>query len=519
MGAASPFAVNQKPCWQSLGGLIAVSPLLFSSKGVAHLAIDLTSIILSSILVANIVFAIIVVFFERKRPAEMLAWLLLFAFLPVVGFLFYMFFGQKIFNRLRKLKLKQEDDQKLVKALEGQYKGLTQLGEGAFIEPLMEDLGLIRMGLVQAAAPLTPYNDVTIFNHGNEKFQHLFEDIRLAKDSIHLEYFIWRGNDLGRRLIDALTERAKEGVEVRVVLDDWGCKLTPKRFFRPLLEAGGEVYWFLPVSLAWSFNANYRNHRKIVVIDGAIGYTGGMNVGDEYLGLRPSASPWRDTHIRIVGPAVAHLQARFFMDYFFASGKKVALEERYLPTLGLEHGTSAVQIISSGPDSKEQHVRQCFFKMINSARESLYLQTPYLVPDESILEALRVAAYSGVDVRVMIPGISNNRFVHRVTMAYAGELLEAGVRIYEYGGFLHSKCLVADRRVLTIGTTNLDVRSFALNFEVNAFIYDNMKAAEYSDIFLKDIASSNELTLDEYRRRGLWQRFSEGICRLFAPLM
>ena len=474
---------------------------------------------LTSILVANTIFAIVVVFFERKRPAEMLAWLLVFAFLPVIGFLFYMFFGQKLFNRRKKFKLKQEDDHKLATTIMEQHKELAQLREETIDTPMARDLGLIHMGLVQAAAPLTSGNAVTIFTHGTEKFEQLLQDIGEAKESIHLEYFIWRGNRLGLRLIQALTERAKEGVEVRVILDDWGCKLTPKRLFGPLIDAGGKVHWFLPVSLAWGFNANYRNHRKIVVIDGVIGYTGGMNVGDEYLGLRPSASPWRDTHIRMVGPATAHLQARFLMDYIFASGKEVPLRDRCPSPNGSRHGTSAVQIVCSGPDSKEQHVKQSLFKMINSAEESLYLQTPYLVPDESILEALKVSAFSGVDVRVMIPGIFINGFVHRVTMAYAGELLEAGVRIYEYCGFLHSKSVVTDRRILTIGTTNLDVRSFALNFEVNALIYDEAKATEYYDVFLEDIQSSKELTLEEFNQRGLWPRFAEGVSRLFAPLM
>lgn len=483
------------------------------------MTIDLTSILLTSILVANTIFAIVVVFFERKRPAEMLAWLLVFVFLPVIGFFLYMFFGQKIFNRRKSFALKQEDDEKLVTAVMKQYEKIDGLKTKD--TPLAKDLGLIRMGL-EASAPLTTGNDITIFAHGTDKFAQLFEDIHAAKESIHLEYFIWRDNDLGRQLIDALTSKAQAGVSVKVILDDWGCKLTPKRRFSPLINAGGDVHWFLPVSLAWSFNANYRNHRKIAVIDGVIGYTGGMNVGDEYMGLRPDASPWRDTHIRITGPAAAHLETRFLMDYAFASGKEVPLDSLPPSTNLLDQGAingSAVQIICSGPDSKEQHVKQGLFKMINQAEESLYLQTPYLVPDESILEALKVAAFSGVDVRVMIPGIFLNRFVHRVTMAYAGELLQAGVRIFEYHGFLHSKTLVMDKRVLTIGTTNLDIRSFALNFEVNAFVYDGVKATEYANIFLRDLESSAELTLERYSQRGLWSRFAESVCRLFAPLM
>ncbi|HHW98276.1 MAG TPA: cardiolipin synthase, partial [Firmicutes bacterium] len=328
-----------------------------------------------------------------------------------------------------------------------------------------------------------------------------------------------RDDFLGRRLVEELAAKARAGVEVRVIIDDWGCKLTPDSLFQPLRAAGGKIFRFLPITLKFVFNANYRNHRKIVVIDGNIGYIGGMNVGVEYLGQRPKHSPWRDTHLRIVGPAVASLEARFLMDYIYVSEEEVELGERYLPSDVLRPGQAPIQIVSSGPDSTEQHVKQGYLKMINSATESILIQTPYLVPDDSMLEALKIAIFSGIDVKIMLPGIPDKQIVYNVTMSYAGELLEAGARIFLYNGFLHSKAVVVDSRYLSIGTANMDMRSFVLNFEVNAFIYDPLKACEYEAIFQQDLGNSRELLRGEYYSRGAWRKFSESVCRLFAPIM
>jgi cardiolipin synthase len=244
-----------------------------------------------------------------------------------------------------------------------------------------------------------------------------------------------------------------------------------------------------------------------------------MNVGIEYLGQRPKHSPWRDTHLRIVGPAAASLEARFLMDYIYVSGEEVELGERYLPSDAPRQGRAPIQVVSSGPDSTEQHVKQGYLKMINSANESINLQTPYLIPDDSILEALKIAAFSGVQVNIMLPGIPDKELVYNATMSYAGELLEAGAQVFLYEGFLHSKALVVDGRYLSIGTANMDMRSFALNFEVNAFIYDTIKACEYNVIFDEDLCRSRELTLEVYNCRSMWSKFKESISRLFSPIL
>ncbi len=475
------------------------------------------SFLLTAILIANMVFAGIIVFVERKRPLAALVWLMLLLFLPVVGFLLYLFFGQKLLTR-RKFRLKQEDDLRLNQLIADQHRQLAWF-QARSPEGDADYLGLARMNLIQASAPITLGNEVMFFIEGLDKFIQLCADIRQAQRFIHVEYFIWRDDFLGRHLVEELTAKAREGVEIRVIIDDWGCKLTPDSLFQPLKAAGGKVFRFLPITLKFVFNANYRNHRKIVVIDGSIGYIGGMNVGMEYLGQRPQHSPWRDTHLRIVGPAVASLEARFLMDYFYVSGEEVGLGERYLPSNVLRPGQVPIQIVASGPDSTEQHVKQGYIKMINSATESILIQTPYLVPDDSLLEAIKIAIFSGVDVKIMLPGIPDKKIVYNVTMSYAGELLEAGARIFLYNGFLHSKAIVVDSRYLSIGTANMDMRSFVLNFEVNAFIYDPKKACEYEVIFEQDLANSRELLRGEYYSRGLWRKFTESVCRLFAPVM
>jgi cardiolipin synthase len=477
----------------------------------------MSNILLKAILIANMLFAVIIVFGERKRPLAALVWLLLLLFLPVVGFLVYMFFGQKLLTK-RKFRLKREDDVRRGKIIANQHRQLVSLQDSSEDESA-NYLGLTRMNLLQASAPITLDNEVLFLVQGRDKFAQLLEDIRCATRFIHVEYFIWRDDELGQQLMAALTEKAQEGVEVRVIIDDWGCKLTPESLFQPLRAAGGKVYRFLPITLNFVFNANYRNHRKIVVIDGCIGYIGGMNVGVEYLGHRQHQSPWRDTHLRIVGPAVASLEARFLMDYIYVSREEVELGERYLLSDAPRLGHSPIQIVSSGPDSTEQHVKQGYLKMISSAYESINIQTPYLVPDDSVLEGLKIAAFSGVDVKIMLPGKPDKKLVYTVTMSYAGELLEAGARIFLYDGFLHSKAIIVDDHYLSIGTANMDMRSFMLNFEVNAFIYDREKASEYNAIFYKDIAHSRELSLAEYNSRSAWSRLAEGVCRLFAPIM
>ena len=344
------------------------------------------------------------------------------------------------------------------------------------------------------------------------------QDIRNAKEYIHLEYYIWRGDRLGSRLLDELTKKAAEGIEVRILYDGIGNSRLPKNFFDQFHAAGGYTAAFLP---RFVVRLNYRNHRKLAIIDGKIGYIGGFNVGDEYLGIVNRYGPWRDTHLRFQGDAVDQMQMRFIMDWnFTAKFGLIHLGEKYFPKKEQQIKGVRTQIVSSGPDTQWKNIRNGYFKMINEAESNVFLTTPYFVPDDGIFEALRVAALSGLDVRIIIPGNPDHFFVYWASMSYLGELLEAGVRVYQYEkGFIHAKVLTIDGTVASVGSANMDIRSFDLNFEVNAFMYDAGITKILEDDFLKDLHSSVEITKEWYRRRKWWFKVREAIARLISPML
>ena len=364
---------------------------------------------------------------------------------------------------------------------------------------------------------MTFNNEIDYFNNGKDKFDALIEDIRNAKKHIHLEYYIWRGDNLGKRLTEELTKKAAEGVEVRVLYDGIGNSRLPRHFFDKLHQAGGYTAAFLP---RFVVRLNYRNHRKLAIIDGEIGYIGGFNVGDEYLGITKRYGPWRDTHLRFHGDAVEQMQLRFLKDWNFTSKKgKMAINDWYFPEREQFAGVPT-QIVSSGPDTKWNNVRNGFFKMMNEAESHIYLTTPYFVPDDSIFEALRVAALAGLDVRIIIPGNPDHFFVYWASMSYLGELLEAGVRVYQYEkGFIHAKVLTIDGTVASVGSANMDVRSFVLNFEVNAFMYDKEMTELLEKEFENDLHYCVEITKEWYHRRRWWFKVKEAVARLVSPML
>lgn len=389
--------------------------------------------------------------------------------------------------------------------------------------PLNDRLGgfrpLASMLFRHTRAVLCPGNEVEVYTGGAEKFSALFEAIRVARDYIHLQYYIIRDDRLGRQMVSALAEKAAEGCEVRVLYDAVGCRKLPKKFFKPLNDAGGEVASFFPSRyLPFNLRVNYRNHRKIAVVDGSVGFIGGFNLGTEYLGEDPHLGPWRDTHLKIAGKAVSFLQLRFFQDWNYAAGTDLRFEERYFPACD-GSGDVLVQVVSSGPDSLGEEIKKGYLKLISSAHESVYVQSPYFVPDESVLDALTVAALSGVDVRVMIPCKPDHPFVYWATLSFVGDLLDAGVRAYTYDhGFLHAKTIVVDGMAGSVGSANWDVRSFRLNFEANAFIYDAEVGGEMKRRFVHDLEVCTEITPERYADRPWWVRMKESISRLFSPL-
>ncbi|MFB4164429.1 cardiolipin synthase [Alteribacillus sp. JSM 102045] len=481
---------------------------------------DVYSILISFLFLLNFIFAGIIIFLERRDATSTWAWLMVLFFIPFLGFILYLIFGQ---NMSRKRLFDWEDIKKIgiEDLIKEQIESLRDQ-RFHFSDPdSREYRDLIYMQLVNNDALLTQDNDVDLFTDGKEKFEQLIQDIENAKDHIHLQYYILRHDNLGSRLLYILTKKAKEGVKVRVLYDEMGSRSLSKKVFRSLKEAGGEVEIFFPKRIPFiNLRLNYRNHRKLVIIDGKIGYVGGFNVGDEYLGLNPKFGYWRDTHLRMQGQVVKAVQTRFILDWNQATHHHyIHYDERYFP-LTEPVGDMAAQIVSSGPDSEWEQIKNGYIKMITSANESVFIQTPYFIPDQSLMDALRIAALSGKDVRIMIPNKPDHPFVYWATFSHIGELLKTGARVFIYeNGFIHAKTIVVDGKVGSVGTANIDVRSFRLNFEVNAFLYHRPTVERLALIFEQDMQHSRELTYAQYKDRSLWIRFKESISHLLSPIL
>lgn len=475
------------------------------------------------IIVLHLICIVIVIFVERKSPVQTIAWLLALFFLPVVGMILYIFLGAGGgFALDRRFRKKQQLDAYYDGIIKEQLHLMEEDGV-QFKDPRMQyNRDMVIMNLKENNSVYSADNAVDVFVSAREKYDALIEDIRNARESIHIMYFIWKPDDIGQKLVDLLAQKAAEGVEVRVMYDSFGVILyswQQKKMFKRITAAGGRVQKFLNTPIINLLRVNYRNHRKIVVIDGEIGYTGGMNIGREYMGMHKRITPWRDTHIRVRGSCVASLQMRFLMDWWYLEDEPVdsAVISRYFKE-ACHPGTVGMQMVSSGPDSPKEEIKYAYLKMINSAKQTLYIQTPYLIPDQSVAEALKVAAASGVDVRIMIPGVPDKRMVYRATLSYAEELTRAGVKLYRYEGFIHAKMLVADDLITSIGTTNLDHRSFALNFEINAFLYDCAFARKCKQIFYDDLTHCQLLTPELFDKRSLPERMVESVMRILSPL-
>lgn len=473
----------------------------------------------SALFVVNLVIAFTIIFLERKNPSAALAWIMVLFLLPVAGIIFYFFLSQNI-ARKKIFKLTLKEEKNLKGSLEQQLTAIEK-GNFSFTRPEAEKWKeMIHLNGLYGHAYYTQNNRISVLTDGKHKFRRLLRDIEHAKSSINIMYFIVKDDAVGRKFIQALTRKAQEGVEVRLLLDSMGSRQINDRILKDFIAAGGKRAYFFPRRLpVINLRFNYRNHRKLAVIDGEIGYIGGFNIAREYLGMKKKFGYWRDTHLRITGGCVQDLNARFLLDWRFAAREEVILDEAYYSSI-IEEGNTGVQIVSSGPDSTRVAVKRAYMRMITSARKRIYLQTPYFVPDASILESLKMAAQSGVDVRIMIPCMPDHLFVYWATYSYVGELIRSGGRVYIYDkGFLHAKTLVVDGEVASVGSANFDVRSFCLNFEANAVIYDSREAHRLEDIFEKDIRDSHELTLELYEERSLWIRFKESIARLLSDIL
>ncbi len=474
---------------------------------------------MNNLIIINLILSVVIVFFQRRKPETVWTWLLVLYFLPIIGFILYLIIGQDMYKR-RMFHTKEIEDE-LNSAIRKQedtiYSRKLELNN-----PAMERFeDLIFYNLEAANAVYSADNEVEIYTDGREKFDALIAEMKKAQSYIHLQYYIIRPDELWQEIEPVLIEKSRQGVEIRILYDGMGSRMKAKDWKR--MEAAGIITAeFFPAYLKkLQLRINYRNHRKIVVIDGTTAFVGGFNVGREYLGLDEYFGYWRDTHLKITGSAVLSVHIRFILDWNYAAKDNLFQQDKFFSydTDGYI-GDNAMQIITSGPDSQRQNVRNNYIKMINKARHHVYIQTPYFVPDESVMDAIYIAAMSGVDVRIMIPCKPDHPFIYWATYSYIGELLEAGVKCYTYdNGFLHAKGIMVDGLVSSYGTANMDIRSYKLNFEINAIIYNEKTTGRLEEIFLNDLKQSTQITLHKYGRRGLKIRAKEQFSRLLSPLL
>jgi cardiolipin synthase A/B len=458
------------------------------------------------------------VLLRRKEPSSTAAWILALIFLPCLGTALFLLFGRERVRLPAQWKL--DADRALASLRPRRHPRLVTDADAGDPAPLHRDL--FRVGNALEGAEPTEGNAVELLVDGNTTYDALGAAIDAAKHYVHAEYYLIRRDATAGWLRERLIAAAKRGVRVRLLVDGYGSFWLTPRWRRPLRAAGAQMAFFLPARLLFLQPMNLRNHRKIVVVDGEVAFTGGINVGNEYRG---AAQPWRDTHLRLRGPVVRDLARVFGQDWHFATRRPLPAEEAIdeQPEPADAPGTATIAVVRSGPDlqgAAREAIHRVFFSAITLARTRVQVTTPYFIPDRSIVVALQAAALRGVDVRLLLPSRSNHRVVFQAGRSFYEELLEAGVGIYEYGpGMIHAKTMVVDGTVSLVGSANMDVRSFKLNFEVHTVIRDAPTAAGLEDCFEADLRVSPRIDAAVWRQRGRLQRVVEGVARLLSPLM
>jgi cardiolipin synthase A/B len=470
-----------------------------------------------------LVFTCLRIIYETESTSKTLAYLLFAIFVPVVGILFYFVFGINYRNRRMYTKKLFQNDEMAARLKADLYHNSKQVYEenDAAVQGNKE---LAYMLLKDTLSPLTGKNTVKLLVNGENKFPEVLSAIQSAKNHIHIEYYIYEDDNIGRAIEKVLIEKAKEGVAVRFIYDDFGSRSIRKKLVQRLRAGGVEAFPFLKIYfILFANRLNYRNHRKIIVIDGRIGFVGGINVSDRYINNGDKNQVfWRDTHLRIDGPGVQYLQYLFLCDWNFCAGATLRPGKLFFPdeaALTIQDD-KIVQIAASGPDSETPAILFSILQAISLATEEILITSPYFIPGESLIDVLTIASLSGISVKLLVPGISDSLLVNVAAHSYYGILLNAGVEIYKYTkGFVHAKTLVADSKIAIVGTANMDFRSFDLNFEVNAIVYDVEIATQLRGVFYDDLKNAEKIDTAAWAGRSKFRKMMEKTARLVSPLL
>ena len=459
--------------------------------------------------IANLFFAIVIIMVEKKNPLYTIFWIFLLYLLPYIGFFIYLFFGltfkkKRVANKIYKIK-----KLKSIKNVHGSDK-----------EELRRWKGLITYLEMSTDNYITSNNDIQVYFAGEEFFSDLKKEIANAKKFINMEYFIFQFDGIGKEIADLLIKKAKEGVEVNLIID--GVNLANYKLKSYFKNTGVHLYLFFRTYIPiFNIRINYRDHRKVTIIDNRVAFVGGMNIGDEYLG-KGKIGYWRDTSVKIYGDIVSTFEKEFYFSMSIVKNKFLK-DEKTSNEISLkyeEEDNVYMQVISSGPNYEFPAIRDNYIKLIQEARKSVFIQTPYFVPDDLLLDTLKSAVLSGIDVKIMIPNKADHPFIYWINQYYVAELLRLGANIYRYeNGFIHSKTILVDEEVVSIGTCNFDYRSLYLNFEINLNIYNKDVANSFKTQYYKDIAISKKLTFADFKKRSIFTKVKESVFRLLSPIM
>ena len=467
-----------------------------------------------------VVFVCFRILYDTHSSSKTLAYLLVTILVPGLGIIIYFAVGAN-YRKNKLYSKKIISDNNLLAEIREKIAHESEKTWNTGEPEVKRHKKLARM-LLNDNSPLTGDNEVKLLLNGEEKFPDVIQALKDAKHHIHIEYYIFENDTIGNIVKDILIQKAAEGVQVRFIYDDFGSRSIRHNIVNELVEGGVEAYPFYKILfIALSNRTNYRNHRKIIVIDGCTGFVGGINVSDRYINNAGDKQVfWRDTHVMIHGPGVYYLQYLFICDWNFAADQKLPVQKEYFCSTKTEHGRAIVQIAASGPDSGTPTIMFSLLQTINMAQDELLITSPYFIPGESILNALSVAALSGVKIKLLVPHKSDSAFINAAARSYYGDILDAGAEIYLYKkGFVHAKTIVSDSKLVVIGSANMDHRSFELNFEANSMIYDDKIAMQLREAFYNDIKDAVKINPKTWAKRTLFKQLPEKLIRLLSPLL